>query len=75
TPFGPRATARRGETAGVPPAESAECSSRRLAARTANCTTFFVRFHFLPHIQYAICNKNEKTISDDIHIRYSREGV
>ncbi len=36
TPFGPRALARRGETAGVPLAESAECSSRRLAARTVN---------------------------------------
>jgi hypothetical protein len=37
TPFGPRAKARRGETADVPPAESAEFSSRRLAARTVNC--------------------------------------
>jgi hypothetical protein len=37
TPFGSQATARRGETVGVPPAESAECSSRRLAARTVNC--------------------------------------
>ena len=34
TPFGPEAPVRWGEAAGVPLAENAECSSRRLAVRT-----------------------------------------
>ncbi len=41
TPFGPRATARRGEMVGALSAESAECSSLRLTARTVNSAFVF----------------------------------
>jgi hypothetical protein len=42
---------RRGETAGVPPTESTEYSSRRLAARTLNCPYVYAEVN-LPYMTF-----------------------